>query len=218
MEVIDELKLLLASALIALPVAGFTIVELSLPDTPAAFASASSEFLGDLSALEVILAETQTLANSDDLTAAEARITDFETAWDDAETTMRPRAPDAWGNVDAAADNALSPLRNGRPDPAAVTEALAALSSVLVDPLAGGGSGGAVGSRFRHRLTDANGHPIPCEAMLGDLRTALAVGAFGASDKEAANGLQSKATERCNAGDDTRANAFSAQTLALASH
>jgi hypothetical protein len=83
-------QLLLASALIALPVAGFTVVELVLPST---LAATSSESLGDLSALEAIVADTQTIANSGDLVAAETRITAFETKWDDGEAAMRPEAP-----------------------------------------------------------------------------------------------------------------------------
>ena len=52
--------------------------------------------------------------------------------------------------------------------------------------------------------------------MLRDLRTVLADGSIRAPNKAAATDLQTKATERCNADDDTRADAFAAQALALA--
>jgi hypothetical protein len=210
-------QFLLASALIAVPVSGFTVVELVLPREPAASETATPESLGDLTALQTIVANTQQIAKSGNLAAAETRITDFETQWDDAEATMRPKAPDAWGNVDAAADDALSALRRSKPDPGAVTETLAALSSVLANPSGKAGAGGPVGLVSGIGVTDANGHPIPCEVMLADLRTALASEA-DATKKAAANDLQIKATERCNADDDTRADAFSAQALAIASH
>ncbi len=128
---------------------------------------------------------------------------------------MRPKAPDAWGNVDAAADHALSALRKGKPDPASVTETLAALSSTLVNP--SGTAGGSIGMVSGIAVTDANGHPIPCEAMLTDARTALASETSGAT-KQAAAELVTKATERCNADDDTRSDTFSAQALAIVGH
>ncbi len=208
-------QLLLALALIALPVAGFTIVELQLPSPPPASA-ATEDPLGDLSSLQAIVTDTRGIAQSGDLAAAASRITDFETRWDDAEATMRPKAPDAWGNVDAAADDALSALREKRPDPAAVTAALAALSAALSDPSGAAGAGGPAGMVSGIAVTDANGHPIPCETMLTDVRTTLASGSLDASKKAAATDLQAKATERCNADDDTRADAFSAQALAIA--
>lgn len=209
-------QFLLATALIALPVAGFALVEASLLGPPPAETAASSQSLGDLSSYETIVSDTRALADKGDLVAAEKRVTDFETQWDDAEATLRPKAPDDWGNVDAAADAAFSALRAGRPDPAAVDEALATLSLVLADPAGDGGSGGSAAAVSGIAVTDANGHAIPCEAMLGDLRNALADGSIAAADKAAADGLQAKATERCNADDDAHADAFAAQALALA--
>lgn len=207
-------QFLLASALIALPVAGFAAFELLLPDTAPAMAAASAGSLGDLSAYETIVADTQSLAKGGDLTAAERRVTDFETEWDGAEATLRPKAPEAWGTIDAAADEAFAALRAGKPDPAAVEEALGALSLALVDPTSG--PAGAVALIDGIAVTDAAGHPVPCETLLTHLRVALSDGSIGAADKPAASALQAKATERCNADDDTRADAFSAQALALA--
>jgi hypothetical protein len=205
--------------LIALPTAAFTAVEMwvgpaSHTDTP--FASADP--LGDLAAYATIVADTRDLAESGDLAGAEKRITDFETQWDDAEPTMRPKEPSAWGNVDAAADHALAALRTRQPDPAKVKGALTALSSVLADPLAGSGSAQVVQRVSGIAVTDAGGHALPCESMLEDLRAALSGGSIAAQDQAAATDLQAKATQRCNADDDTRADAFAARALALAGH
>ena len=90
-------QLLLAYALIAVPVAGFTIVELHVPATPAAAARPAGESLGDLSALEAIVTDTQTIAKSGDLAAAQTRITDFETQWDDAEADHASQGPGRLG-------------------------------------------------------------------------------------------------------------------------
>lgn len=75
-------QLLLASTLIALPVAGFAACELLLPGAPPATAGATTATLGDLSAYGMIVADTQALVKRGDLAAAERRVTDFETRWD----------------------------------------------------------------------------------------------------------------------------------------
>ncbi len=201
----------LAAILIALPVAAFTAAEIWLLPGGAGqtAAAASPGSLGELPAYEAIVADTRDLVGSGNLAAAETRITDFETKWDDAEATMRPEGPAAWGNVDAAADAAFAALRARTPDAAEATKALVALSAVLADP-AGAGSSGGVERVAGIAVTDANGHPIPCESMLADLRSALQDGQAEATD------LQAKATERCNADDDGRADAFAAKALALA--
>lgn len=209
-------QLLLATTLIAIPVAGFAAVEVwVLP--PAATAADPAASLGDLSAYGKIVTETQRLVDTGDLAAAGRRITLFETMWDDDESTLRPKAPAAWGNIDAAADRTFAALRASHPDAASATKALTALSATLADPTGGGTSGGL--ERVAGvAVTDANGHPIPCEAMLKDLRAALADGSIPQKDQARATDLQGKATERCNADDDTRADAFSAEALALATH
>ena len=66
-----------------------------------------------------------------DLAAAETRITDLETRWDEAEATLHPKDPEAWGNVDAAADDAFAALRTPRPEAAAVERTTGASRPVI---------------------------------------------------------------------------------------
>ncbi|MEQ1769424.1 MAG: hypothetical protein ABL879_06245 [Devosia sp.] len=123
-------QLLLAIVLIAVPVTLFSGYELYQSNT----AQAASPGLGDLSTFKTIIADVQGLADKGDIGGAAKRITDFEAAWDQAETAIRPLDPNAWGNIDGAADAALSAVRRSKPDAAAVKSALADLLTVLNDP------------------------------------------------------------------------------------
>jgi len=87
------------SAAVLFAVAGVSVL-ITQPQGGAALAAVDPAPLGDLSALSAIVADTQKIAATGDLKAAEHRITDLETAWDDAEATMRPEDPTAWSNVD----------------------------------------------------------------------------------------------------------------------
>ena len=122
-------QLLLAAALILAPVGVFTGFYMAFGTAAVADAS-----LGDLSELKAIIADVQKIAAGGDLKAAAARITDFESLWDDDESGMRPLNPTEWGNIDDAADAALKSLRRGTPTVDVVTPALAALAAVLDDP------------------------------------------------------------------------------------
>jgi hypothetical protein len=93
-------QILLATALILAPVGAFTAFEMTFVGAAQADAS-----LGDLSPMKAIIADVQKIVATGDMAAAAARITDFETAWDDAEAGMRPLNPDAWSKIDDAADN-----------------------------------------------------------------------------------------------------------------
>jgi hypothetical protein len=208
-------QFLLASILIAVPVAGFATVELLLPTVPPSAAASVPAGLGDVSAYETIVTDTRALAKTGDFVAAEKRISDFETQWDAGEATLRPKAPEAWGNVDTKADESFSALRASQPDPKAVEETLAALSLALADPTGGAAPAGSVERIAGIAVTDKNGHAIPCETLLGRLRGALSDGSIVAAQQAEATALQVKATARCNADDDTRSNAFAAQALAL---
>ncbi len=121
-------KFLLATALMLAPVGALTTFQLSFAGAAQAAAS-----LGDLSPMIAIVTDVQTIAATGDFAKAAVRITDFETAWDDAQDTMQPLNPDAWDTVDAASDAALKSLRHGKPTAETVTPALAALLTALTD-------------------------------------------------------------------------------------
>ncbi len=122
-------QILLAAALIVAPIVAFTGFNLAFVSPAVANAT-----LGDLSPMKVIIADVQKIAATGDFKAAEVRITDFETSWDDAAAGMRPLNPAAWDNIDGASDHALKALRKGTPTVDVVTPALAALLAALTDP------------------------------------------------------------------------------------
>ena len=213
-------QFLLAAALIAAPVAAFTaFTTFTAPSIAQTALAAPAASLGDLSGLRLIITDVQAIAATGDFTAAETRITDFETGWDDAAGTMRPLNTTAWGNVDIAADAALDALRASAPASDAVNGSLGALLAALDNPdaLPGGEVAATVTPTMVSGIsvTDANGRALPCEDMLTSLATALAQTQVPAATKTAATDLQTKALERCNADDDARADGFSAQALAL---
>jgi len=207
-------QFLLAVVLVALPVAAFAGFQMYLSPAPAPVAAS----LGDLSNLRAIVGDVQSLAKTGDFVAAEKRITDFESAWDEAASAMRPKNPAAWGNLDDAADAAIHALRAQAPDGARVTETVSALLAALDNPSGTAGAAGETKVVSGIAVTDASGHAIACEEMINALRAAIAGGKVAQTDMAAAGDFQSKATERCNADDDTRADEFSAQGLALAGH
>ncbi len=212
-------QILLATALIALPVAAFTAFQMyrTPPVVAATTASVAVDPLGDLSALKKIVSDVETIAATGDFTAAEKRITDYETAWDDAAGTMRAMDANAWGNVDVASDDALAALRSSSPDAAQVTATLAALAASLDNPGNAPGQAPAAGVTLVSGIavTDEAGRNLPCEVMLKDVAAALETTTLPEADKAAATEFQTKALERCNADDDARADAFSAQALAI---
>jgi hypothetical protein len=123
-------QVFLAVVLIAVPVAMFSGYELYASNT----AIAAETGLGDLSNFKTIVADVQALVDKGDIPAAAKRITDYETAWDQAETAIRPLNQAQWGNIDSANDAAFSAIRKSKPDAAAVKDALATLMATLNDP------------------------------------------------------------------------------------
>jgi len=206
-------QFLLAGVLVAFPVLAFAGFQIYFAPPPPSVAS-----LGDLSSLKAIVTDVQSIAKTGNFAAAQMRITDFETAWDDAESAMRPRNPPAWGTVDDAADAAIRALRSRAPDAARVSETVSALIAALDNP--SGTAGAADGPKLVSGIpvTDVGGHPISCEMLLEALGAAIDGGKVAQTNMAAARDFQSKAVERCNADDDARADEFSAQGLALAGH
>lgn len=125
-------QLLLATVLIAVPMAGFTGFEV-LQARASTAANAPAPSLGDLSAFATIISDVQGIATKGDLAAARTRIKDFEIAWDDASKGLRPMDPGHWDMIDQAADAAFTAIRAQTPDVAAVGDSLAALQATLVN-------------------------------------------------------------------------------------
>ena len=211
-------QLLLATALIVVPVGAFTAFNLyvSGPSVGAATAAPATG-LGDVSAFSSIITDIQAIAAKGDLAAAKARIKDFETAWDDQAATLRALDGNAWGTIDDAADAALAALRAGTPDAAAVDTTLTALQLTLTSTVADPSAPVAANLVSGITVTDANGRALPCEVMLKSVADGLTTAKLSDADRTAAVDFQTKALERCNADDDQRADEFSAQALALVS-
>ena len=94
---------------------------------PAHAAAVTAGTLGDLSAFRKIADDTLGLVQKNDLIAAKTRIKDLETAWDDAEGTLKKLNPENWTSVDKSIDRALAQVRSGKPDAAACETALKTL-------------------------------------------------------------------------------------------
>ena len=212
-------QFVLAIFLILVPVAVFSAYQIYVVKPPLTV-SVTTSSLGDLSQFKAIISDVQAIAAKGDLVAAEKRATDFETAWDDAQAKLRPLDSAAWGEIDDAADVTFKALRATAPDAQTVTTALAALASALDNSGQVATSAAQVAGTPVQvagiAVSDSSGHAIPCEEMIKNLRGVIDGGKIGKSNIDAANGLLSKATERCNADDDTLADEFSAQGLALA--
>jgi uncharacterized membrane-anchored protein len=90
-------------------------------------AVAAASPLGDMSEFIVITQDTLDLLTAGKQADATTRITDLETAWDNAQATLKRRNPDAWTAVDDKIDAVLRELRSTSPNPTTETAALTAL-------------------------------------------------------------------------------------------
>ncbi|HEY1972727.1 MAG TPA: hypothetical protein VGH89_32595 [Pseudonocardia sp.] len=92
---------------------------------------ATRSTLGDLSAFRQITQDTLNLLNAGNQSGATARITDLETAWDNAEARLKPRDKAAWTDIDERIDTVLRELRATSPNPDRERSALTALLTAL---------------------------------------------------------------------------------------
>ena len=101
--------------------------------------AASGVSLGDLSPFRQITKDTLTLVQNNDLNQAKTRIADLETAWDNAQSTLKPMNSGNWFTMDAAIDDALKSLRASHPDATQCAASPQALLSVIdsLDPQPG---------------------------------------------------------------------------------
>lgn len=206
---------LLTVALIAAPTTAFFAYR-SFSYTAPVMAATEAPSLGDMSAFTAITTDVQALVAKGELAAAATRITDLETAWDDAEKTLRPINTAAWDNIDGTTDDALTALRAGTPDAAHVKQTLDTLISTLANPVPTGGSQDQAATTVSGIVvTGSNGRALPCETMLETLRNTRAEANPDPDLGTQIDNLETKGTERCNADDDARADAFFAQAIAL---
>ena len=104
----------------------------SVSTTSAATGSATAQSpLGDLSAFAVIAQDTQNLLQAGKQSEATTRITDLESAWDNAQATLKRRNQSAWHAVDDKIDVVLRELRSTNPNIASEEAALSALLKQL---------------------------------------------------------------------------------------
>lgn len=85
----------------------------------------------DIEQFRGIVTDTLAKVKAGDQAGATARITDLETAWDDAEDRLRPMNDTAWSFLDSKIDAALKAVRAASPDPAAEQHALDDLRAAL---------------------------------------------------------------------------------------
>ena len=117
--------------LIVLALATPPMFLMSRADFPALAAASQNSKLGDLSMFKSLANDTLVLVGKNDMAGAEKRITDFETAWDNAEPTLYPKDKQNWSRIDDAADAAISSLRAKSPQKNAAGTAVKGLVDAL---------------------------------------------------------------------------------------
>ena len=85
----------------------------------------------DVTAFRTIVSDTLTKVQAGDQAGAVARITDLESAWDDAQDRLQTMDPTGWGFIDGKIDLALKAVRTPAPDLAAEKQTLSELLTAL---------------------------------------------------------------------------------------
>ena len=95
-------------------------------------AAVQAHFPADqVASLRTIVADTLTLVQQGDQPGAAARVTDLETAWDDAQDALNAADCQAWTFVDQQIDPVLRAVRAGTPDPTKEQQVIDALLATL---------------------------------------------------------------------------------------
>ena len=84
----------------------------ALPKPKQPTPAAAAKPLGDLSTFRGIAESLLRLVRAGDAAHAKARATDLETAWDEAESRLRPMSPAQWTAMDDAIDEVLRKVRS----------------------------------------------------------------------------------------------------------
>ena len=111
-------------------------LEEEVPTTPAVTAMPSGQAAAkfppaDVTEFRTIATDTLAKAQAGDQAGAVARITDLESAWDNAQDRLQPLDPTGWGFLDGKIDHALKAVRAPAPDPATEKQSLNDLASAL---------------------------------------------------------------------------------------
>ncbi len=83
--------------------------------------------LGDLSSFKSISEASIKSLSDNDLAAGKAKMKELESAWDAAETTLKPKSAAAWTTLDKKIDHALALVRAAKPDADKCRDAVQAL-------------------------------------------------------------------------------------------
>jgi hypothetical protein len=85
----------------------------------------------DVTEFRTIVSDTLAKVQAGDQAGAVARITDLESAWDDAQDRLQPMDPTGWGYLDGKIDQALKAVRSPAADPTIEKQSLAELLTAL---------------------------------------------------------------------------------------
>ena len=85
----------------------------------------------DVTAFRTIVTDTLAKVRAGDQAGAVARITDLESAWDDAQDRLQPMDPTGWGYLDGRIDHALKAVRSPAADPTIEKQSLTELLTAL---------------------------------------------------------------------------------------